>query len=602
MFPTETSLIPVTVALARFIESNGIASMLGEYPYWYLGVPYQYLTGPIVPLLQVFLHRVLPGLSLFEITYILLFLSFLASVFGWFWLVVKIQKVRFKLFSFSTGHLAFIIFLILPWRYLSTLALSEASVVISKNLLPFALLAFWSFYKKKDRKNAFIAVFALSVLLLINTTILTIFAVGVTALILAASFKKGKIRGLTQKIKPSLFLILYSLILVTLWYTPGYWWTVVTNPSIGGASGIKVFLRVFDLAKASIPLILAVTTVYFSGKIKSRLSLFSLTWLFTFLFLTVFRFIGDPDFWQDWTSWLSELEIGVALLISISIINNQSKIFSISHLLQRSKLRLALVIFLLVLPFFLTNYVYGLLNRPPLISKQIPQGVRSLEKLSELAAGGSTELTTLRVFLSGSTVFWANALYDLNQVRGGVDKGATHPYWDHAAFQLREGSDSELAQGWLESLGVSYVLVHGPNSSEVYRDFRNIDKWNKVGEIVWEDQGDMIIKVSQSSLSWVADLAGFENVEPPQGGDDSKALSNYLAEKLRPLEVKWLGSNIVQIDIGELSEGEGVVLARSYRTSINTTDLIKIKRDALGNTFLVPTSYNNLDSIITLSY
>ena len=92
MYPPETSLIPVTVALARFVEVNGFASMFGHYPYWYLGVPYQYITGPIIPLLQTFLHQVLSGFSLFEITYLLLLLSFIAGAVGWVLLVKNIRK------------------------------------------------------------------------------------------------------------------------------------------------------------------------------------------------------------------------------------------------------------------------------------------------------------------------------------------------------------------------------------------------------------------------------------------------------------------------------------------------------------------------------
>jgi len=170
MFPPETSLIPVTIALARFVEANGLTSMLGWYPHWYLGVPYQYLTGPIIPLLQVFLHNVLPGFSLFDVSYLLLILSFIASVVGWGVLAKKISGKRL------IGLVVGILLIILPWRYLSALALSEASATISKNLFPFALIAFWQYYKKRNRKNAVYAILALSVLLLINTTILAIFA------------------------------------------------------------------------------------------------------------------------------------------------------------------------------------------------------------------------------------------------------------------------------------------------------------------------------------------------------------------------------------------------------------------------------------------
>ncbi len=593
MFPPETSLIPATVALARFIETNGLASMFSWYPYWYLGVPYQYLTGPVIPLLQTFLHQVLSGFSLFEITYLLLLLSFLASIVGWGLLAKKISGRR--LIGLAVG----ILLLILPWRYLSTLALSEASGVIARNLLPFSLLAFWNYYKARDRKSAIFAVIVTSFLLLINTTIFSILLVGLAGLILAVSFRKGKVRKVSKKIKSTIILVLLSLILVTLWYTPGYWWTVVTNPSIGGASGIKVFLRIFDLLKISIPLVLAVVTVYFSGRIKSKLSIFSLTWVFTFLFLTVFRFIGDPDFWQDWTAWLSELEIGGALLSAKLIVDiSKAKNFQFSIFnFQKHKRQILLIIALLFIPFAITKYINGLLQKPKLISNSIPAGVVSLEKLSELVTGGSTELTTSRVFLSGSTVFWAGSTGSLlNQARGGVDKAATHPFWDHAAYQLREGADPELTKAWLESLGVSYVLVHGPASSEAYHDFKNTDKWQEAGEVVWMDGGDAIIKVPFSSPAWVVDLAKLRQIKSPESGIDLNALKGYLSAKKRLANIKWIDNNQIRLD-GMLNNNEGIVIAVSHSNGWKSEDG-QVREDSLGNILFIPENYSKQNFVL----
>jgi len=504
MYPSETSLIPVTVALARFVENNGLFSMMGQYPYWYLGVPFRFLTGPIIPLLQLFFHRTFPNVSLFSITIYIVLFGFLLSAIGWGFLVGKIQNSNFKIQIFGIGHLAFIILLVLPWRLFSSLTLNEASITLARNFLPWVLLAFWGNLKKGDMgdrgdwRKKVVAILALSTLLLVNTSILPIFLVGLTSLVLASSFKEGRFRGITKRIKSSLSLILYSLLLVTLWYTPGYWITVLANPSIGGASGIKVIFRILDLLKTSLPLVLAVITVYFTGKIKNRLTVFVLIWILTFGFLTLLRFIGDPDFWMDWT--------GVALLLSNFILSipgrlktrndkfqmtndqSNSKSFGIGNLLQGSKLRLTFIILILMLPFYLTWRFHLVLGRPKLISQDIPQGVQSLNKLAQIADQKS-------VFLSGSTVFWANAIYDIYQLRGGRDQVAVHPNWDKGAFELREGKDPEASLKWLNELNINYVLVHGPKSPEFYHDFRNINKWKYIGNVVWEDGGDVIYQI-----------------------------------------------------------------------------------------------------------
>lgn len=472
MYPAQTSLIPTTVAIARFLETNGPSSFFRVYPYWYLGTtPLRFLTGPVVPLLITGIHKALPSVSLFSISIYLIWLSFFLGALGWGILAKQISKNK------TLGIVVAILFLLLPWRHFASLALDEASFIISRNFLPYALVAVWELLKEKSRKNFFLATLTVSFLLLINTSILSILIVGMSALILVASFKKGKIKKISKYIKPLLIILVSSLVLVTFWYTLSYWITILTNPSIGGATGFKVIFRILDLLRASVPLVLALLTVYLSGKIKSRFAIFSLTWVFTFLFLTVFRFIGDPDFWQDWTSWFYELEIGIALLIGI--------------FLTRRKYFVSLILF--TLPFLLSFYIYGLLGRPKLLSPGLPKGVLSLEKLAEIAGEKN-------VFLSGSTVFWANALYDIYQVRGGRDQVAVHPTWDKAAYEFREGRSPELAEGWLRELDTSFVLVHGPASAEYYHDFRNIQKWDEIGKIIWVQEGDVIYSFKLTSL------------------------------------------------------------------------------------------------------
>lgn len=493
MFPTETSLIPTTVVLAKFVEANGLGAVFENYPYWYLGsTPFRYLTGPIVPLLSVLFHKLFLNVSLFSIVICFVVLSFVAGAFGWGMLVSKIRGGKLKLES----YLLIILLLFLPWRLFSALSLSDASMTIARNLLPFGLLAFWAFLNNQSRKNQVLVIFTISLLLLTSTSILAILVVGMVSLLLAKTFRKGKIRNIAKYLKPSFYLLVFSFLLVTLaWYPPGYWWTLLTNPSIGGASGIKVIMRVFDLLKAFVPLGLAIFSVYFMGKIKSRLSVFALTWTFTFLFLTIFRFIGDPDFWMDWTTWLYEVEIGIVLIVT-QILNPKFEILNKSQItspkLQTSSRPPAayfLLLTLLILPFYLTWRIYLILDRPKLISSEIPIGIASLEKLSEIAGDS-------RVFLSGSTVFWSGSVgLPINQVRGGNDRASTHSFWHHGAYQIREGSDPELTKEWLDRLEVSYVLVHTRNSSEYYHDFEHLDKWGDVGEKAWEESGDIIYKI-----------------------------------------------------------------------------------------------------------
>jgi hypothetical protein len=584
MYPSQTSLIPLTVAIARFLEINGFRGFFDWYDFWYLGLPAKFIVGPIVPSLVVGLGRLVPSLSYFEATFGLLLLSFILAAVGLGRLVAKISK------NSRLGFIVGMIVIFLPWRYLSALALEEASLTIARNILPFVLLAFYSLLITNSRKWWIASILLTALILLINTSILPILLVGVSSLTLTRAFRKGKIRSITKHIKSLLPVLGGGLLLATFWYTPSYWATVLVNPSIGGLSAARVILRVFDLLKASLPLFLAVVAVYFSGRIKSRILVFSFCWMLTFAFLTLFRFIGDSDFWQDWSSWFYELEIGIAFLMAQTVVSVVRKNG------YRYSIKIYIVIFiLLLLPYWLSFRIYNTLGKPALISQNIPQGVYALTKLAEIAG-------EKRVFLSGATVFWANSLYDINQVRGGQDKVAIYPYWDHAAYQIREGDDPKLTSAWLSSLGVSYALVHGSKSAEYYQDYKNISKWKKVGKIVWEGDGDFIVEVADSSLAWVVELSRLKSVKTPFGGADLDTLEAYLDARKRPLEVLAKGSNKLVLGLDEpLRQGEAVVIARSYHRRWKSPNF-RVQKDPIGNILLIGQGYDYFEPEIELKY
>ncbi|OGM15651.1 hypothetical protein A2V56_01980 [Candidatus Woesebacteria bacterium RBG_19FT_COMBO_42_9] len=579
MFPSQTSLIPVAVAVSRYleklVESNGWLAIRsfneGWYPYWYLGLPAKYLLGPVVPMLLVLLHKLFPQVSLFSLSFILITFSFIVGAIGWGELAGKISGNRI------IGVFVSIAALILPWRYLSSLALEETTFIVARNLLPWVLFMIYVYLTESTRRKLIVVLLALSLLFLVNTSILPILIVGAGSVILAASYsagqegKSGKLKGIWGYSKKFLKALILSLVVVTLWYTPGYWSTVLFNPSIGGASAGKVILRIFEILRNGLPFLLAIVSVFFSGKLKSRITVFTLTWLLTFLFLSVFRLLGDPDFWQDWSSWFYELEIGIGFLmaqVAYSLIRKNEHRYSV---------KIYIVILILFLsPYWLSFRIYNTLGKPALISQSIPQGVYALTKLSEIAG-------EKRVFLSGSTVFWANALYDLNQVRGGQDKVAINPYWDHAAYQIREGESGELASVWLQSLGITYALVHTPKSYEYYHDFVNLSKWKDVGKVIWQDKGDIILEMPKNSLARSIDLEKEYHTVKPKDGKDLSALKAYLLPEKLPLKVSGFTNGYwISQDSPADAVRVAVTFDSNWKAYAGDGRKLKVEKDILG--------------------
>lgn len=437
MYPSQTSLIPTLVSLVQHIKDSGF---LGNYPFWYLDTtPTKFLVGPIIPFIEILVKNLFLNVSYFDITIYLIILSYILGIVGW----LKLLK------RFSVLHATFymLLFVALPWRMFSALALAEPTLIIARNLLPFVL---WAFYKNKK----YLSVFFLSVLLLINTSVLPIFLIGLLSIFASCSFKNIKI---------PIYHILYTLVAVTVWYTPNYWWTLFANPGIGGASGGKVILYILTAVRNFVPVFLALIAVWYKGKKYTKYEKFVYTWVFSFLFLTIFRFLSDWDYWMDWSYWFYELEIGLILLFTLN------KKFALSFLI----------------PFYLVWRIHLTLGSPEILSKNPPEIVKNLETVSSIVGSD-------RVFLSGSSVFWADGI---TQVRGGNDRVSVNKEWPKAAYEFREGKGLVESKTWIEKLGIDYVLVHGPDSLEYYHDFKNITKWDKLGKKVWEENGDMLFKL-----------------------------------------------------------------------------------------------------------
>src|SRR3989344_4817158 len=133
MFPAQTSLIPVTVALSKYIAENGFE---GLFPYWYFGTtPTKYLIGPVGPIILNSANS-LVGIGLFNLSILFVAVSIFLSAFGWgffTWWISGNKKI---------GIVVAILSLVLPWHWFSAFGLSELSAILAGALTPWVLLAF----------------------------------------------------------------------------------------------------------------------------------------------------------------------------------------------------------------------------------------------------------------------------------------------------------------------------------------------------------------------------------------------------------------------------------------------------------------------------
>lgn len=472
MYPAQTSLIPVYVALAGFWERNGWLSALGNYPYWYKGeTPFYYLTGPFVPILMILGHKIDPYLSLFEISFLLIGFSWLIGGLGVFFFVNELKEkgtnpaLLTSLF-FLTGP-------IVPFLF----RFSDGVSLIGFSFLPFVLLIYFKLIKFSRTRDGLLLSLSVILLLLLSPAILPTLFLGLTAIFLSSALKQKT----EEKLKISLIYLSLALLVVTFWYRPGYWLTLLGAPSFAGKELFSVILSLLKL----LPQVLAVAAAVFFNKIYRRretLRDFIFYWLFIFVFLTLIRFLSDPDFWLDWSAYGTELQFGLALVLGVLLTES-------GRLKMEKGVKYAFsVLYLLTFFLIFKTYVLGTLQKD--ISKT-PE-----YKISNWLSANANENDL--VFLSGTSAFWLNSLsgHSIRQVRGGVDQASNGDDWRKATWETREGKDIEKTLKWLKTLEIKYLVVHTDDSAEYYHDFKYPEKFEAAKSLrkVFEENGDIIYR------------------------------------------------------------------------------------------------------------
>ncbi|MFC1711647.1 hypothetical protein ACFLZ1_03625 [Patescibacteria group bacterium] len=468
MYPAQQSLIPAQIALARFIENKGVQAISESYPFWYLGTtPFRFLTGPVIPFLLAILHKfVFYQVNLFAIFFIVLAIAFPLGAVGVYLLIRELgggkRLAVLTAFFYLLGP-------IIPFLF----PFSNGINLIAFSFLPYALILYKKFISKNSWKNFISCIIAITFIILIDSLIVTPLIVGMGAIIAITGFKKVE-----EKIKKLVVLLLISLGLVSVWYTPGYWWQVLISPSFAG----KPLLSVISQLGQLLPVALAIGLAIVSDNIirsKNKVFKFGFYWIFIYGFLTFLRFISDPDFFADWSAYGKELQLGLAILLSIIVEKAIKK--------RKIKNFIVLGFAVLYIIFSIYNFKHKLIKT--MQTNIVSSGEYKIgKKLSQIVKPGE------KVFLSGSSTFWLNSLFDISQVRGGNDKASVSKNWRQAAWEIREGDDINRSLKWLQDLKIDYLVIHTNDSLEFYHDYKFPDKFEKTEKLtkIYDEDGDRI--------------------------------------------------------------------------------------------------------------
>ena len=199
-------------------------------------------------------------------------------------------------------------------------------------------------------------------------------------------------------------------------------------------------------------------------------------------------------------------------------------------------------------------------------------------------------LSGQRVFLSGSLRYWLNAFADNPQFGGGYDHAITNPRLASTSYGItatrENGEDTVL---WLKAYGVRAIAVGGPESREVYKDFRDPTKFEGVLPELWRDGDDVIYGVPSRTES-PAHVIRYQDLmeRAPTGFSDVAPLLPFVAALENPdlplVEFVWLSPHEARI-VAELRREHLITTQVSYhpgwRAWVNG-ERRRILRDKLG--------------------
>ena len=585
------SIASTLIARAHFLTQGGFLS--GWWPDWYLGTPYRLIGSPLLPLLLMGLNRL--GISLWTGYRLVAGLGvvFLPGVVGW--LAYQLSKGVVRPDSSpdtraESGIVAGLVVLIAPsllfgfpalwtlggrfgvwsWPMVMIGWLGNGGRLVGLNFV-LASLGF-SFSWLKGKKSSFWPALILAGLgLLVELGVLVTWLVGLILLVISfwmVGEKPEKIWRRGLKLAGSV------LGLIGFMYTPRFWWHQLSAPSLAGKRALSVALFTGRFLSVLIPLVLGLLVVKKGKKKQEAGWVLARLWLITFGLLTLGRFLADTDFWQDYSTWGAELGVGVGLVVGLGIGRVKR--------IRWPQIGIVVVILLSGLGW--------LIHWPSLVEiedEEYRDFIVSTRAVLEDRLGWEE-----RLFVSGSLVFWLNEDLNLSQVRGGLDQGAVHPVWHHAAYQIREGESGELAYRWLRALGSGWVLVHGSESRDPYLDFKYPEKFEDGGwfGLVWEKDGDRLYQVKKTGIARVVtDWEKMIKLTSPAAGNDADFLAKYDSLIGISLPLVRQTENRFQVDV--LGEVQGVSVAVSFdpgwRANMNGRPL-KIYKDPIGQLLVRP--------------
>ena len=216
-----------------------------------------------------------------------------------------------------------------------------------------------------------------------------------------------------------------------------------------------------------------------------------------------------------------------------------------------------------------------LLNQTPIVARFLSHRYQKWQLVDKeqttefrVAAALQKLHPTGRVFATGGTRFRLNSWFPIQQVGGVFETGLKTRLPLIIAYQVRtdlglaNGREAEESVMLLRAFAVEYIVVHGPNSEEFYRDFKNPKKFDGVLEKVWEEKDDAIYRLRPFRYAHLVKTEEIPTSTIQYGYQKPwYPYVNAMLDAARPeLQFRWINARLATVT-GALPQGMSVAFA-----------------------------------------
>lgn len=578
------------VGMARFISEH--PNPWGWNPFPYCGLPTQFMYVPGLPYVTALFMHLLPRVSadsvyrivvacmacLGPVTLFLFALFFTASR-RWCFamaLAYSLLSPSYVLFPAVEKDRGIVQ---LPWHIKVLAKYGEGPHNVGLTLLPLTLLAVWLAGKSRGYPRILAAALLLALIPLTNWVAALGLAISCVLLLLAAWGEPG------FRVSRVLAAAGLAYLLACFWLTPSFVKTIAFNWPVDSL-GYQLRVKQLWLLAGMLVGTLAIRLL-FRWLRGSFFFCFATLGAFAFGWVATVFYLSNLDTIPESHRYAIEFELFLALALM--------EAFRLSMRSSNGTVRLCAIGSGCVMLLVCAPQLFAYATQGWSAWRPSPPEDTVEYRLAQWIAQHPPQG---RVFASGGLRFRINSWFDTPQVGGPFDTGLRNRVPLDLAYRIRVGAnlwpghETEDTLLSLKALEAEYVVIHGRNSREYYRDFSHPERVAKSLRAVYLLEDDTIYALPSRPL---AHLMSPQELPASDVKDHPEVLTRYVAaieDTSRPsLRAQWTDTSTLAVT-GPVQPGQLVGVQVNADAGWHATQdghEISIAQDRLGFMVLHPT-------------